>query len=97
VQSPNPYEPPKGLAAPVAVERGRCPACGGRDLRAPGFTWWGGAVGPKLLHHTVCKQCRFAFNAKTGRSNQAAIAIYCGMSTVLALVVAWLLVSLRRR
>jgi hypothetical protein len=96
VQSPNPYEPPKGLSPPVAIEQGRCPACGGGDLRKPTFTWWGGAVGPKLFNHTVCQQCRFGFNAKTGRSNQMAIGIYCGVMTLVSIGIVWVLWSVRR-
>jgi hypothetical protein len=40
------------------------------------FAWWGGLLGPKLLHHVRCPQCRTEFNARTGRSNRRGITVY---------------------
>lgn len=54
-----------------------CPHChGDGEPRQLGFTWWGGVIGPKLLHHVECPRCLRGFNGRTGRSNTAAIAIY---------------------
>lgn len=54
-----------------------CPRCHAEDEPRPvGFTWWGGVLGPKLLRHVECPGCRARFNARTGRSNGAAIALY---------------------
>lgn len=41
-----------------------------------GFTWWGGVIGAKLLHHVACPRCGARFNGRTGQSNSGAIAIY---------------------
>ena len=49
-----------------------------------GFTWWGGMIGAKLLHHVECLQCRARFNANTGGDNRGAIAIYMIVVGVLA-------------
>jgi hypothetical protein len=57
--------------------RMQCPRCQVQDEPRPiGFTWWGGLLGPKLLHHVECTHCRARFNGRTGRSNDTAIAIY---------------------
>ena len=40
------------------------------------YTWWGGVLGPRLLHHTKCEDCRSTFNSKTGKSNTPGIVIY---------------------
>ena len=54
-----------------------CPQCHAQEEPRPiGFTWWGGLIGPKLLHHVECPRCGTRFNARTGRSNDTAIAIY---------------------
>lgn len=83
--APNPYQPPQGAPLNTGTDPGgRCPRCGSDHITAPSFTWWGGVLGPKLLDHRVCQQCRFGFNAKTGRSNTAAIAIYTVVLSVLA-------------
>jgi hypothetical protein len=37
---------------------------------------WGGALGPRMFRHTICKQCGFGFDARTGLSNSAGIWLY---------------------
>ncbi len=49
----DPYAPP---AAPVRMIE-TCPRCASQDVLTPEFTWWGGAIGPRLLNHRVC--CAF--------------------------------------
>ncbi len=61
------------------IETPGCPSCGARDAAPVSFTWWGGFVGPKLLNHVQCSQCGSGYNAKTGRSNNTAIAVYMGV------------------
>lgn len=65
-----------------------CPKCHSADVHSPTFTWWGGALGPKLFKHTVCRSCGFGYNRVTRQSNQTAIAIYF----VIALIVSIALV-----
>lgn len=87
--SPNPYHPPRSALhapSPGALAEGACPRCRGADVSRPSFTWWGGALGPKLLHHAVCRACGFGFNAKTGKSNGTAITVYVVASFALAVL-----------
>jgi len=53
-----------------------CPACGSSDVTPIRYTWWGGVLGPKLLHHTKCNACKHRYNSKTRGSNTTAIVIY---------------------
>jgi hypothetical protein len=85
----NPYQPP---ATPTPPRRGpmsefdqeACPSCRSTDINKPGFTWWGGALGPRMLNHRVCRACGFGYNAKTGQSNTTAITIYVVVAFVLS-------------
>jgi hypothetical protein len=53
-----------------------CPNCHSEDTpKNVGFTWWGGALGSRLLNHVECMRCGTRFNGETGRSNNTAIAI----------------------
>lgn len=52
------------------------------------MTWWGGAVGPKLLSHVVCQGCGAGFNRKTGKSNTPAIIVYQAMTLLFVLALA---------
>lgn len=53
-----------------------CPNCQGMNSKQVGFTWWGGVLGPKLLHHVKCQTCGTAYNGKSGKSNTNGIIIY---------------------
>jgi hypothetical protein len=93
--NPNPYAPPKdGLAVPPpgTLAEGACPRCRSANVYKPGFTFWGGVLGPKLLNHTVCRACGYGFNGKTGRSNSTRIAVYLAASFAIATVLVFGLV-----
>ena len=62
-----------------------CPACQSDAApKAVRMSWWGGAVGPKLLSHVECAGCHTRYNATTGRSNNRAIATYLAVTLVLS-------------
>lgn len=89
----NPYAAPQMPApqqdAPLAgTERfAPCFACGNTYARRVGFTWWGGALGPRMFTHVRCARCGQAYNGKTGHSNNTAIAVYVGITTLIGLAV----------
>jgi hypothetical protein len=99
-QSPyGPYAPPQQpgtqpgmfgndvVSAMYTPYCGTCPQCRSPHLTTPGFTWWGGLLGPKLLNHTICGSCSFGFNAKTGKSNNTAIGVYLGVGAALGILI----------
>ena len=53
-----------------------CPKCGKQDAKKLTYTWWGGAVGPRLFNHVKCNNCKTEYNGKTGQSNTVPIIIY---------------------
>ena len=63
-----------------------CPSCGNVYAKRAGFTWWGGALGPRLFNHVHCLRCRQGYNGKTGKSNDTAIAIYLIVSLILGVM-----------
>jgi hypothetical protein len=85
--NPNPYAPPQSPLQPSpagGLSEGVCPRCQSPNVYRPKFTWWGGALGPKLLSHTICRGCGFGFSWKTGKSNTTGIAIYTAVAFVIA-------------
>gem|GEM_PF-1615174 len=72
--------------APVAVGSHPCPRCGENEIKPVAYTWWGGALGPKMLSQVYCLHCKAQFNAKTGQYNTLGIVIYLAVASVLALV-----------
>ncbi len=53
-----------------------CPKCGSGIISPVKYTWWGGVLGPKLLHHTKCEACGYRYNSKTRKPNTTGIIIY---------------------
>lgn len=83
-QQPPQQFPPPGMGGPQTAP---CPQCGNPYGKTPGFTWWGGILGPKLLSHVHCTRCGTGFNSKTGKSNNTAIAIYVGVGLVIGVII----------
>ena len=48
----------------------------GRRCSKVGFTWWGGALGPKLFSVVRCGGCKAQYNGKTGSSLTKTIIVY---------------------
>ncbi len=67
-----------------------CPKCGKTDAKKVSYTWWGGALGPRLFNHVKCNSCGTEYNGKTGKSNTMPIIIY----TVVIIVVCAILYAL---
>ena len=44
-----------------------CPNCGSTDVKKVGYTWWGSALGPSMLTHVRCQNCKTEYNGKTGQ------------------------------
>ena len=63
-----------------------CPYCGSRNHSNISWTLWGGAIGPKILHHVKCIDCKKNYNGKTGQPNTKGIVIYTVVTGVLCAV-----------
>ncbi len=75
----DPYLPPSApLDAPLPglPTLPRCPKCGDTSSTKVGFTWWGGALGPKLFHVVRCGGCRAQYNGRTGGKLTTTIVVY---------------------
>lgn len=70
----------------MGLDHVACPKCGAVDPKTLNFTWWGGALGPKLLSHVKCLNCGYKYNGKTGKDNTTGIVIYFAVAGVLAFV-----------
>ena len=98
--NPNPYAPspapgPQFVPPPGTLQYAACPTCGNPFASKIGFTWWGGMLGPSLFTHVKCCRCGNAYNGKTGKSNNTAIAIYVTVSMILGLIIAVALVVMQ--
>jgi len=70
-----------------------CPQCQASDANRLNFTWWGGALGPKMLNHVKCSNCGTKYNGKTGGSNTGGIVVYTIVTGILAFILLFFAVS----
>ena len=68
-----------------------CPKCGSPLTEPVKFTWWGGVLGPKLLHHTKCSEYKYRSNSKTRQPNTTGIIIYSDVIFVVVFAVFYML------
>ncbi len=100
VSTLDPYKPPAArLDDPAGSATGAvaCPKCGASSASKVSFTWWGGALGPRLFHVMRCQKCRAQFNGRTGASLGKVIVVYQLSALALAAVLFGLWAALRRR
>ena len=79
MSQPAPMPPASGVPLDYAGRRA-CPGCGGGPLADPSFTWWGGAIGHKLLGVEKCQACKRWWVKKTGQPGNRRVAIYAGIA-----------------
>jgi hypothetical protein len=77
--------PPPGQYAP-------CPRCRCPYARPVKFTWWGGALGPRMLSHVKCANCGNPYNGKKGVDNTTGIVIYTVVCAVIGLAIGVMLI-----
>lgn len=70
-----------------------CPQCSRTTATPVKFTWWGGALGPRMLHHVKCDSCGTMYNGKTGKSNSQGIMMYFVVTLAIFAGAAYLLAS----
>lgn len=72
---------------PLQSEFVPCPKCGNPNVRKVKYTWWGGVLGPSILHHVKCDNCGTVYNGKSGKSNTTGIIIYSVVLLVITCVI----------
>jgi hypothetical protein len=53
-----------------------CPQCGSDDIHKVEYSWWGGLIGPYLVHQVRCKKCGKTYDGVTGTNITTKIGIF---------------------
>jgi hypothetical protein len=56
----------KRIHTPLYYEMKGCPRCGSSEIHKVEYSWWGGIIGPLLVHQMRCKKCGKTYNGVTG-------------------------------
>jgi hypothetical protein len=75
-----------------------CPRCDTPDPKKVKFTWWGSAYGPAMFSHVRCRECGYAYNGRTGRSNLIPIILFVTLPALLivAIVIVTIFIVINR-
>ena len=69
------------------MEQEACPRCGSSNVSTPGFTWYGGIAGPRMIGHRKCGDCRYQYvMGGTHKDLYIRIAMYFCISSAIGLV-----------
>lgn len=60
-----------------------CPRCGCTDATKIVWTFWGSFYGPAMFNHVRCRDCGYAYNGRSGRSNLIPAIIFVTIPAVL--------------
>lgn len=93
----NPFEAPKANINTTSGQSdvAKCPSCGQQDAKAISYTWWGGALGPKMFKQVRCNGCNTDYNKETGKDLKGPIRIYLAVSTVIGLIIGYAFIQMR--
>lgn len=71
---------------PSRDQAGRCPKCGASTAVKVNFSWWGGALAPRIFHMVKCTECKTQYNGRTGGRLTKTALLY--QLVILALILA---------
>ena len=56
----------KRIHTPLYHDVKACPRCKSDDVHKVEYSWWGGLIGPGLVHQVRCKKCGYTYDGATG-------------------------------
>jgi len=64
------------IRTPLYYNFKACPQCGSDDIQKVEYSWWGGLIGPALVHQVRCKKCGKTYGGVTGTNITNKIEIF---------------------
>ena len=66
----------KRIRTPLYHNFKACPRCNSSDIHKVKYSWWGGLIGPALVHQVRCKKCGKTYDGVTGTDVTKRMSIY---------------------
>jgi hypothetical protein len=63
-----------------------CPRCGSGDVHKIDYSWWGGLIGPSLVHQVRCKQCGKTYEGVTGTTITKKVSTYFLVMIIISII-----------
>jgi hypothetical protein len=77
----------KRIQAPLYYDYKPCPRCASSDIHKVDYSWWGGLIGPALVHQVRCKKCGKIYDGTTGKDISRRLRLYLIVMIALFLLI----------
>jgi len=81
----------KRIQTPIYYEYKPCPRCNSSEIFKVEYSWWGGLLGPVLVHQVRCKKCGLTYDGSSGRNIKQPVTLYF----IISLTIIVILIALR--
>jgi len=77
----------KRINTPLYYDMKACPRCKSSDVHKVEYSWWGGLIGPGLVHQVRCKKCGLTYDGATGTNVTKRVSAYITVGLVISFII----------
>jgi hypothetical protein len=77
----------KRIRTPLYYDMKVCPRCGSNDVHKVEYSWWGGLIGPGLVHQVQCKKCGKTYDGSTGTNITKKASTFITIALIIYLII----------
>lgn len=77
----------KRIHTPLYYDMKACPRCKSSDVHKVEYSWWGGLIGPGLVHQVRCKECGMTYDGVTGTNITKRVSTFITVVLVIFIII----------
>ena len=77
----------KRIHTPLYYDMKACPKCKSSDVHKVEYSWWGGLIGPGLVHQIRCKKCGLTYDGVTGTNITKRVSAFITVSLIISFII----------
>ena len=77
----------KKIHTPLYYDMKACPGCKSSDVHKVEYSWWGGLIGPGLVHQVRCKKCGMTYDGVTGTNITKRVSTFITVVLVIFIII----------
>ena len=77
----------KRIHTPLYYDMKACPRCKSSDIHKVEYSWWGGLIGPGLVHQVRCKKCGMTYDGVTGTNVTKRVSAFITVGLIISVII----------
>jgi len=77
----------KKIHTPLYYDMKACPRCKSSDVHKVEYSWWGGLIGPGLVHQVRCKKCGLTYDGATGTNITKRVSAFITVGLIISVII----------